>query len=92
MQRLIRVVTIGIVIAMAGTMYATQVLFTDFEGFKINASIDGQNGWAATNPAWDQKVVSFGGNTVWRVSNAVTSGSFGDMPFARGLAASLWIP
>ena len=85
MQRLIRVVIIGIVIAMAGTMYATQVLFTDFEGFKINASIDGQNGWAATNPAWDQKVVSFGGNTVWRVSNAVTSGSFGDMPFAPRL-------
>src|SRR5882762_8208123 len=85
MQRLIRVVTIGIVIAMAGTMYATQVLFTDFEGFKINASIDGQNGWGATNPLWDQKVVSFGGNTVWRVSNFVTSGTFGDMPFAPRL-------
>ncbi len=88
MQRLIRVMIIGIVIAMAGTMYATQVLFTDFEGFMTNASIDRQNGWSATNPAWDQKIVSFSGNTVWRVSNAVTSGSFGDMPFAPRLGGT----
>lgn len=65
--------------------HATQALFTDFEGFKVNASIDGQNGWAASNPAWDQKIVSFGGHSVWRVSNAVASGTFGDQPFAPRL-------
>lgn len=85
MQRLICVVSLGLLFAVAGTVCATQVVFTDFEGFKVNASIDGQNGWAATNPAWDQRVVSFGGHTVWRVSDAVISGSFGDMPFAPRL-------
>jgi len=55
--------------------------FTDFEGFKTGASINGQNGWARTGP-YDEQVVNAGGNTVWRVSNATASGSFGDMPFA----------
>ena len=85
MRRLMWVVIMGIIVTMAGTLYATQVLFTDFEGFKINASINGQNGWGVSNPSFDQEVVSFGGNTVWRVSNALTSGSFGDMPFAPRL-------
>src|SRR5437870_5849504 len=83
-----RVAWIGILIfSVAGILAANQILFTDFEGFKVGASIDKQNGWSATNPSWDQQIVSIGtgGNTVWRVSNAVTSGSFGDMPFAPRL-------
>ena len=64
---------------------ADQTQFTDFEGFNGDASINGQNGWGVSNPAYDQKMVDFDDNTVWRVSNAVTSGSFGDMPFAPRL-------
>jgi hypothetical protein len=61
-------------------------------------SIQGQNGWGGQNPpgipinpAYDQAVVtnisapaSFGGQS-WRISNAVTSGSFGDWPFSPSL-------
>lgn len=54
---------------------------TNFEGFINGASIDGQGGWAADSK-WDEDVAVDSGNTVWRVSNAVFSGSFGDMPFA----------
>jgi len=64
---------------------ADQTQFTDFEGFNVDVSINGQNGWGVANPAYDQKIVDFDGNTVWRVSNAVASGSFGDMPFAPRL-------
>lgn len=85
MRRLTCVAALGITIGLGGTALALQTLFTDFEGFKTGASIDRQNGWSAVNPAWDQQVVNTGGNTVWRVSNAVTSGSFGDMPFAPRL-------
>lgn len=58
--------------------------FTNFEGFTTGVSVDGQGGWGVANPAWDEEVVSFGGafGNVWRVSNAATAGSFGDMPFA----------
>jgi hypothetical protein len=61
-------------------------------------SIQGQDGWAGQtppgvpiNPAYDQAVVtntygytSFGGQS-WRISNAVTSGSFADWPFSPSL-------
>src|SRR2546426_11565991 len=81
-----RAAWIGILIfSVAGFLAANQVLFTSFEGFKVGASIDKQNGWSAANPSWDQQITSSGGNTVWRVSNAVTSGGFGDMPFAPRL-------
>ena len=85
MRRLTWVAALCIAIGLAGTALALQTLFTDFEGFKTGASIDRQNGWSAVNPTWDQRVVNFGGNTVWRVSNAITSGSFSDMPFAPRL-------
>ena len=85
MRRLTWVAALCTAIGLAGTALALQTLFTDFEGFKVGASINGQNGWGVSNPAFDQQVVSDGGNTVWRVSNAVASGSFGDMPFAPRL-------
>jgi hypothetical protein len=71
-------------LALVGTLRATQILFTDFEGFNTGASIDRQNGWSSA-PQWDEEVKNASGNTVWRVSNAVTSGSFSDMPFAPRL-------
>jgi Right handed beta helix region len=58
-------------------------------------SIDGQDGWAGSggapiNPAYDQAVVSTtvpGFDTqAFRMSNAVTSGSFADWPFSPSLA------
>ena len=55
---------------------------TSFHDFNLGVSVDEQDGWDADNPAWDEEIVSFSGNKVWRVSNAVTAGSFGDMPFA----------
>src|SRR6266446_1864893 len=83
MLRLLRLIWVAIV--MTSVTYATQILFTDFEGFRIGLSIDGQNGWSAQNLILDQRVMAFGGNTVWRISNATTSGSFSDQPFAPRL-------
>lgn len=56
---------------------------TDFEtGFTVG-SIDGQDGWGISGQKYDQSIVQEGdGNTAWRISNATTAGSFGDMPFA----------
>jgi len=55
---------------------------TGFAGFMTGTSVDGQSGWSSTG-IWDEEVVDDGtGNLVWRVSNAFTSGSFGNMPFA----------
>jgi hypothetical protein len=70
---------------LAGSAPAQGPSFSTFDGFTIGASVDGQGGWRATNPNWDEEIVDDGtGNLVWRVSNAVTSGSFGDQPFAPG--------
>ena len=56
---------------------------TDFEGFTTGVSIDGQDGWGVAGPpTFDESVEDDSGNTVWRVSNAVTSGAFGNQPFA----------
>jgi hypothetical protein len=54
---------------------------TSFTGFALG-SVNGQGGWGVSNPAFDQEVVDLAGNRVLRLSNRVTSGSFGDMPFA----------
>src|SRR2546428_13608552 len=62
-------------------------------------SIQGQNGWGGQNPPGipinpliDQEIVTNGlgapasfGAQSWRISNAYTSGSFGDMPFSPSL-------
>lgn len=55
--------------------------FTDFDSFTVGISVDGQGGWGASG-SWDEEVFDDAGNEVWRVSNASTAGSFGDMPFA----------
>jgi len=60
---------------------ASAAVFTNFDSF-ADGNVNGQAGWIATGP-YDQGVVDLGGgNKAWRVSNAKTSGSFGDMPFS----------
>ena len=64
-----------------------QLSQTDFEGFTTGVSVDGQGGWGIGfgSPAVtvDEEVTDDGsGNNVFRLSNAVVSGSVADMPFA----------
>lgn len=67
-------------VSLCFTSFASAVL-TDFESFSTG-TVDGQGGWVASNPNWDQEVVDLSGNKAWRVSNKFTSGSFGDQPFS----------
>lgn len=71
-----------IVFGIFGSAHAVPLSGTGFSDFNTGVSVDGQGGWSSDNPAWDEEVVLDGTNYVWRVSNAVTAGSFGDMPFA----------
>lgn len=84
-QRLVRTqmaVALTSFIGMFGVAFALPLSGTGFANFIIGASVDGQDGWGSTG-TWDEEVVDDGtGNSVWRVSNAVTAMSFGDMPFA----------
>jgi len=91
-----------LLIVFASAVLYADSLTIDFEashGYSPG-SIQGQNGWGGQNPPGipinpliDQEVVtngpsapsSFGGQS-WRISNAYTSGSFGDMPFSPSLA------
>ena len=57
---------------------------TTFDGFNTG-SVNGQDGWKATGP-YDQSVVDVGGGKALRISNAVTSGSFADMPYSKPVA------
>jgi len=63
---------------------------TNFESFTLG-SVNGQNGWSSTGP-WDQGVVfnSYGyssfGFQSFRISDAVTSGTFGNQTFTKSLA------
>jgi MYXO-CTERM domain-containing protein len=75
-----KLLTVLVLVSSAGSALAQSV--TDFNSFSLG-SVNGQGGWGVSNPGFDQSVVNVGpGNNAWRVSNAVTSGSFGDMPFA----------
>lgn len=59
---------------------------TDFESFTAG-SINGQDGWTATNPAFAQGIVNVGGahGNVFLRANTYTSGSFGDQPMSPGV-------
>lgn len=70
------------VIAAASTSIAANVV-TDFESFTAGSSVNTQGGWQATATR-DEAIVDLGGNKVWRMSNAITSGSFGDQPHSPG--------
>jgi hypothetical protein len=74
--------SIFVVLSVAVLAIAVPLSGTGFSGFVVGSSVEGQGGWSSDNPAWDEEVALDGTNYVWRVSNAVTSGSFGDMPFA----------
>ena len=76
------VMLISFIIGIPGTLHALPLNGTGFAGFTTATSVDSQGGWGSTG-TWDEEVVDDGtGNNVWRVSNATTAGSFGDMPFA----------
>lgn len=65
-------------LALAGTASADTVT-TTFDDF-TDGTVDSQGGWQAVNTNVDQAVVPAGGGKALRISNAFTSGSFGDMP------------
>ncbi len=82
-------IVLGMVLVSALSVRAASTA-TDFEGFSLG-SVNGQNGWLMTGP-FDVEVVnnsygyaSFETQSL-RISNAVTSGSFGDQLFSVSLA------
>jgi hypothetical protein len=100
MKRVALIGAVLAVFVMVALIGADSLVIT-FEAPTYHAgSIDGQNGWGGQNPpglpinpAIDQTIVTNGvsapasfGAQSWRISNAYTSGSFGDMPFSRSLA------
>jgi len=59
----------------------------NFESFNLG-TVNGQDGWSVTGP-YDQAVVpspAISGARSFRISNAVTSGSFSDQTFSKSLA------
>lgn len=77
-----RFATIGTCVALAFVGQSALAALTTFDSFNAG-SVDGQGGWNVSNAALDQAVVDLGGgNKVLRLSNAVTSGGFGDQTFA----------
>ena len=91
---------VGAVMLLAGVMVTTVTgtaspvaaasSTTDFEGFTADSSPNGQFGWSSTGP-YDHEIVNntygiaaFGTKSL-RVSNAVTSGAFGDQTFSSSL-------
>ena len=74
--------------AFLASVSMADTVSVDFESYADGAIANGYDGWQITNSAWDQQVVSSGaisGNKSWRMSSAVTSGSFGDQPFRPAL-------
>jgi len=83
MRHFIPAAAVALLAAAAQTHAAPVVTSnTVFDGFS-NGSVNGQGGWAVSNPAFNQSVVDLGGgNKALRISNTVTSGSFSDQLFA----------
>jgi hypothetical protein len=69
----------GAALALSLT-FAAAASADSFDTFDTG-SVDGQFGWKATGP-YDQQVVNVEGDKKLRISNAVTSGSFADMPYS----------
>jgi len=84
---------VGVVAATAGTARADTVGPITFESGYSIGSVNGQDGWTSTG-AYDQAIVnnssfpgapgSFGTKSL-RISDAVTSGSFGDQTFSKSV-------
>ncbi len=90
-----RSVYFALVAALVTAVFTFQVqadsIAIDFESFTLG-SVDGQDGWGITG-GYDVEIVDatgYGyagfGNQSLRISNAVTSGSFGDQLFSQSLA------
>jgi hypothetical protein len=98
MKRFVSVGTVFAVFLLPGLLNADSLIinFEASQGY-VPGSINGQNGWEGQNPpgipinpAIDQEVTNVGvpasfGAQSWRISNAYTSGTFGDMPFSPSL-------
>ncbi|MFZ3301405.1 MAG: hypothetical protein WA152_01675 [Microgenomates group bacterium] len=78
------IIGVFILLFSTGIAFAATLNLTDFESFTTGISVDGQGGWSSASK-WDEDIVDYAGNKVWRVSNSVFSTSFGDMPFAPRL-------
>lgn len=62
---------------------------TGFENPITTGSINGQDGWSATNANIDQQIVdtiAHSGTQSWHQTNQYTTGSFGDQPFSAPLS------
>ncbi len=79
MRRIIMGTALALSLAVAGTAQADSNT-TTFDGFDTG-TVNGQHGWKATGP-YDQAVEDVEGAKALRISNAVTSGSLGDMPYS----------
>ena len=85
-------VTLGISLSAMSFVQHVYGNEVNFEGLTLGASVNGQAGWTVEDEfgfdradigqtPFDEAVVDDGtGNTVWRVSNAVTTGSFSNLP------------
>lgn len=69
-------------LALAGTAQAGPVVTTTFDDF-TDGTVNGQDGWLASNVNVDQDVVPVAGGKALRISNAFFQGSFGDMPHSK---------
>jgi hypothetical protein len=81
MQKIIIGAALALSLTLAGTASADS-----FDTFQPG-SVNDQFGWKATGP-YDQEVASVDGHQKLRISNAVTSGSFADMPYSAPVAAA----
>ena len=75
MQKLILGAALALSLAFAATASAGQLRCLPA------GRLNDQFGWKATGP-YDQEVASVDGHQKLRISNAVTSGSFADMPYS----------
>ena len=84
MRKIIMGTALALSLALAGTAQAAPAVSTDFDGPTwTTGSVDDKHDWSASNPLIDQEVVDLSGGNgdrSLRISNAVTAGSFGDMP------------
>src|SRR5690348_13562692 len=75
---------VAVLAALAGTAAADTVGPIDFENYTLG-DIDGQHGWQKLNPSFDVAVAPGFGGQALRLSDAYTSGSFGDQTFSPPL-------
>jgi hypothetical protein len=88
--------TAAFVLGLSGVAAADTLGPINFEsGYSTLLPLDGQHGWSNTG-SYDAAIANVGGfpaasgygfgTTALRISDATTSGSFGDQPFSPGLA------